>query len=222
MLTIPLTATGTITAKYNGDANYFTSTSTGVTVNVTSGPTFSLSASSNGQMTVSTPGQQATNTITVTGSGGFAGTVTLTVSGPTPSTLADPPSCSFGATGAITLSATTTTGAGTLTCNTTAAGAVFGPISRPHNPNWLPFGEAGAAIACMFLLGFAGKKRRGVALLAIALFAVVFVAMSCNGGGGGGGGITIPGTAAGTYTFTVTGTPSTGSAQTTTVTLTVQ
>lgn len=222
--TAKLAATGTITAVYSGDGNYVGSTSTGVNVTVTSGAAFSLSAGNSGQITASAPGQSGSDTITVTGSGGFAGTVTLTVS--TVSSLnGNPPTCSFGSTGSVTLSTTTSSGTATLTCNTVAPSAVLKPASRRHNPsgpdapNGIMIGEAGAALACLFVLGLAGRKRRGMALLVILLLAVVFVGMSC--GSSGSGSITVPGTSPGSYVFTVTGT-SGGTTQTTTVTLNVQ
>ena len=218
--TAKLSATGSVTAVYSGDANYVASTSPGVTVTV--GGAFSLSAGNNGQIAVSAPGQSGTDTVTVTGSAGFAGTVTLTVS--TVSALgSNPPTCSFGSTGSVTLSTTTSSGSGTLTCNTVAPSAVFKPASLRHDPSGpsgLPIVEIGAAIACLFFLGMAGSKRRGMALLAILLLAVVFLGMSC-GGGGGTGSISAPGTTPGTYSFTVTGT-SGSTTQTTTVLVNVQ
>jgi len=230
LTTAKLAATGTITATYNGDVNYSASTSSGVTVMVTGGPTFSLGASNSGVMTVSSPGVQppASDTITVTGSGGYSGTVTLIVTSITPTGLSDPPSCSFGSTGVITLNSSSTppvnSGAGTLTCNTTASSTVFvNPSTRPRTPSGFLTLEAGAAIAFIFLLGMPGQKRRGMVLLGMALFAVVLVGTSCSSGSSGGGtGITNPGTTPGNYVITVTATPSSGSAQQTTVTLNVE
>ena len=225
--TAQLTTSGTITAVYNGDANYIASTSAGVGVTVTNGATFSLSASNSGTIPGVTPGQQGTDTITVTGSGGFSGTVTLTVSAPSPSNLSDPPSCSFGSTGSVVLNSganpPVNSGAGTLTCSTTAASALFKPASRPQSPNWLLYGESGAVIACIFALAIAGQKRRGMALLVTVLAAIALFGASCGSGGAGNPGNTNPGTAGPqSYTFTVTGTPTTGAAQTIEVTLNVQ
>ncbi len=231
LTTAKLAATGTITAVYNGDGNYTASTSPGVTVTVTSGATFSLSASNSGVMTASAPGQPATDTITVAGSGGFSGTVTLTVTGISPSTLSDPPSCSFGSAGAVTLNSSAAppvnSGGAALSCTTTAASTV---LVRPSNRPWTPNGffvlEVAGAITCIFMLAIAGQRRRGMVLLGMAVLAVAIVGASCGSSSGGGGtGPGNPGTAVGSYTVTVIGTPSSGSGastQTTTVTLNVQ
>ena len=225
LATAHLSATGTITAVYSGDTNYSTSTSAGVVVAVNSGGTFSLNAGNNGVMSVSMPGGQppASDTVTVTGSGGFSGTVTLTVASVLPSSV-DPPSCSFGSTGTITLNAAANppvnSGVATLTCNTIAAGAlVVKPAGRPWIPNGLLTLEIGTTLACIFLLGISGRKRRGLVLLGMALLAVVIVGTSC--GSSGGSGVNIPGTTPGAYTVTVTATPSSGSAQQTMITLNV-
>jgi hypothetical protein len=220
---VKLTATSAITATYSGDTNYTASpTPPAVTVTVSSSGTFTLTPANGAVMTASAPGQSATDTIAANGTG-FSGTITLTVTGVSPSNVSDIPFCSFGSTGTITLNASSTppvdSGSGTLTCNTTAAGGI---TLRPSNRRWTPDGfftfEVGAVFVCLFLLGVAGRKRRGMVLLGTALFAVVVVGTSCGSSSGGGSN---PGTTVGTYTVTVTGTPSSGSAQQTTVTLTV-
>jgi len=221
---VQLTSTASITAVYPGDGNYTGSTSPVVTVTVSGAPSFALTTSNNGVITVNTLAIPATGTVTVTGTGGFSSTVTLTVASVSPNNLNDPPTCSFGSTGAITLSSSTTSGMGTLTCNTTASTAgIFAPPSHPRTPNGFLLLEVGAAIACIFLLGIAGQKRRGVVLLGIALFAIALVGVSCgsSSGGGGGTGGGNPGTTVGPYTVTINATPTTGTAEQTTFTLNV-
>ena len=230
--TAQLAATGTITAVYNGDANYSTSTSTGITVTVTNGATFNLSPANNGVMTVGAPGQSSTDTITITGSGGFSGTITLSSAvSMTPPSAADVPTCSFGAPdqnftapGTITLSTTSETGSATMTCATTAAAHVSpGPSSRPSGRAWPLAGVAISLAGILFLLMVPSQRRWKLVPLVVLLVVVAAAGISCSGGGSGaGGGGGNPGTTTGTYTFTVTATPSTGTAQTTAITVNVQ
>ena len=221
-----------ITAKYLGDSNYSASAiSSAVTVTVgTSGINVSPGCSSS-TITISSPGASGSCLISVTGANGFSGTVALTCGvSSSPAGASDLPTCAFGAPdssftspGTLTLSTTSETGTATLTVNTTAAAGVFGaPSNRRLGPNWLPIGEAGAALACLFLLGIAGQKRRGMVLLGMALCAVILVGTSCSGGNSGGGTLpTNPGTTVGSYTITVTSTPSGGAAQPTPITINV-
>jgi hypothetical protein len=74
---------------------------------------------------------------------------------------------------------------GTVTFFATTASAVFKPADRrvwPW-PNGFLVGEIGAAMACLFLLALAAQKRRGVILLAVAIFAAVLAASGCGSGG---------------------------------------
>jgi hypothetical protein len=232
LATAKLAATGTITAVYNGDVNYSTSTSSGVTVTVTSGATFNLSPANNGVMTVGAPGQSGTDTITVTGSGGFSGTITLSSAvSMTPPSATDIPTCSFGAPdqnftapGTITLSTTSETGSATMTCATTAAAHIVpGPSSRPSGRVWPLAGVAISLAGIFFLLMVPSQRRWKLVPLVVLLAVVAAAGISCSGGGSGaGGGVTNPGTTTGTYTFTVTATPSNGTAQTTAITVNVQ
>jgi hypothetical protein len=221
-----------ITAKYNGDANYAASVaSPAVTVTVGSSGINVTPGCSSSTITISAPGQSGNCLITVTGANNFAGTVTLTCGlSSAPPSASDPPTCAFGAPGTnftspgtITLSAGSQTGTATLTVNTTAAGHVFGnPTRHPRNPNWLLLIEVFAAMAFLYLLAAASGKRRGMVLLAMSLCAVIFVGTSCSGGNGGGSGSVNPGTTIGSYTITVTAMPSAGAAQTSPITINVQ
>jgi hypothetical protein len=232
---VKLTATAIITAVYNGDGNYTASpASAGVTVTVSGAPTFTVTPANNGVLTATAPGQSGSDTIAVASTTGYSGTVTLAVASISPNNLTDPPSCSFGTTGTITLSCTAESGMGTLTCTTTAAASsLLSPFARPHpqgpsrqfanavNSLNLIDGTA-IAIACLFVLSLAGRKRQGTILLAIALAAVVLVGVSCGGGSSSGsGGGTNTGTTVTQYTIIVNATPSTGSVQQATLTLNV-
>lgn len=221
-----------ITAKYLGDANYAASaTSPAVTVNVGTSGIIVSPGCANSTIPPLTRGQSGNCLITVTGANGFSGAVTLTcgISSAPPSAPVLP-TCAFGAPGTnftppntLTLAAGSQSGSATLTVNTTAASTILvKPSARPHNPNWLLMSEAGAAMACLFLLGIAGRKRRGMVVLAMALCAVIFVGTSCSSNNGGGTVPTNPGTTVGTYTITVTATPSGGTSQQSPITINVQ
>jgi peptidoglycan/LPS O-acetylase OafA/YrhL len=106
---------------------------------------------------------------------------------------------------------------------TTAASHLFNPPSHRQGPNWLLISEVGAALACLFLLAFASRERRGV----VTFVAVVFITMAaitgCGGGNSSGTGITSnPGTTIGAYTINVKVTPAGGTATLLPVTVNVQ
>ncbi len=223
-----------ITAKYLGDNNYSASAvspsinvSVGVAgVNVTPG-------CSSSTITISAPGQSGTCLITVTGVSGFSGAVALSCGlSTTPPSPTDVPGCALGApdsnftgsgsAGTITLSSTSETGTATITIGTTAASQLFGPMNRPHGPNWFLLSEIAAALVCLFLLSVTSRKRRGIVTFAAVVFMAMAIATGCGssgGSGGGGGGGGNPGTTVGTYSYILTATPAGGSAQTTTITV---
>lgn len=224
---VKLAATSSITATYNADANYTSSTSSALPITVTGGvtPSITLAPAANAvTVNISAPGQSNGTTITVNGSNGFAGVVTLSYS-VSPSNLSDPPTCTF-TTNPLTLSATITSAQSTINCGTTAVSSLVAPLIRTNPNRWLLTGEIASAIACMLLLFLANSKQRGLVTLAVLLFTVIAVATSCGGGGGSSSGSTgNPGTTVGAYTVTVTATPPTGSGastQTTTITFNVQ
>jgi hypothetical protein len=219
-LDIPSSSGGTVTATYSGDGNYTGSTSAGLSV----GPTFSL-VPGGGTITIASPGLSGGQVIDVSAVGGFTGTVTLTCA-VTPTNLSDPPTCSFNTT-AIVLTSTVTSGQSTVTVHTTAASGLPEPSSRPpSNTPWLLVNEVAAMLAGFFLLGMAGRKRRGMALLVVVLVAVVIAAANGCGGGNSSGSSNEGGTSGGTtasgYTVTVTATPSSGTPQQTTIPVSVE
>jgi subtilase family serine protease len=200
-----------------------------------------------GTATVATPGGMTTYDLTVTGTNGFAGTVSFTCSGlPAKAFCSAPP---------VTLSASDTTEDSTLTITTTAAttaqlipngpgnfpGATSNAASKYNAPLFTSnmfhavTPRVAASLGLIFMLGLGafffaprsasivGQKSRthaSGAAFAILILGLVFIA-SCGGGGGGGGGTTtIPGTPTGSSTVTVTAT-SGSTTSTTTFTLTV-
>ncbi len=174
--------------------------------------TYSVSAAS--PSSAISPGGSATSTVTVTGSGGYAGSVTLTcaiTSGPS-NQSGDAPGCSITAGSPVALSSGTTSGQATASVTTTAATAdlIYPKVGK--GKGWLGAGS-GAVLAVLFFLWIPARRRSWRAMLSILVAMAVMGALSsCGGGssggsgGGGGTGPSNPGTAAGSYTFTVTAT----------------
>jgi hypothetical protein len=175
-------------------------------------------------------GSSGNETITVTPSGGYTGTVKLSYSTSNDTALKN--LCLFASSGfnsAGDLVVGTTAASGTIQVDTKAAdctsattGAVGSHGMRliPHNGathasnqksnGSIPGGLAFAGLLLAGILGRSSRKLRGLACV-IALAAVAFGLSACgsSSGGGGGGGVTNP--AKGTYTITFTGTDSTTS-----------
>ncbi len=245
-LTFTPSATLTVTAVYtpavvSGIANYVTSSSAGVAIDIGTAGINATPGCSSATINIASPGGSGTCLITVTGANGFAGTVTLTsaVSGAPPAAV-DTPTCTFGAPdqnfkapNTITLSASSATGSATMTCLSMAAsGILVRPSIHPSGHAW-PLAGVAISLASIFFLFLVPKQRRwGLVPLAVLLAVVAAAGISCSGGGYGGAGYgyggyggygtTNPGTTLGAYTYTVTATPSTGSAQTAKITVNVQ
>ncbi len=206
---ITLTASGSIIAKYSGDANYTSSTSPAYAVAVGGSADFTLTGTApNPSSATVSPGQTASSVITVSTTTGFTGAVTMGCS-VSPSNLTDPPTCSFN-TGTVTLTSNTTSGTSTLSVFTTAASAMLikPPAVSPHQPVGLMLCVVFTMIllAAFLLIRFASFRRRfGFAAVAIVLLTAGFAFVGCGGGAqtapGGN-----PGTTATTYTVTITGT----------------
>jgi subtilase family serine protease len=218
-----------ITAKYLGDTNYAPSAvSSSVTVTIGSSAINVVPGCTSSTITITAPGQSGSCLITVTGPGGFAGSVALSVVGKSaPPSAVDTPTCTFGAPsqnftppGTITLTPSSETGNATLTCASQAASRILlRPASRPMGRTW-PLAGAALSLACIFFLLSVPKQRRwSYAPLALVVV-VIAAAVAC--GGGSSGGVTNPGTTTGAYTFTVTATPSGGTSAQTTITVNVQ
>lgn len=231
-ITIPAgalaTGTDTLSATYTPDTVSFptyTSASGTASVTVTAPPSPSFTVV--GTAVTVTPGATTgnTSTITLTPSGGFTGSVTLTAaltSGP--SGAVSPPTFSFGTTSP---SSVTAAGAGsaTLTISTTAAiasGCAAANLSGRGVP-WYATGST--ALACVLLFGAASKRRRWLALLGMVMLLITIACGAAACGGSSGSACSqvssAPATTAGIYTVTVTGTSGT-TAEAGTITLTVQ
>jgi hypothetical protein len=204
--------TDTITATYGGDI--YNAKSSGTTTVTVTNPSITVTATA---MTISSasPGNSGTSTITITSTGGYAGTVGLTASGP--STLnVDGSFASSSIPLASGASATTT-----LTITTVSAS---GNIRRGVGSNVRKTSAAqiavagGTAAGCLLLLLIPGiRRKRWPAALVMLVFLSIGAGLGCGGGSGGG-------TPAGTYTVTVTAADSSNANITgsTTFTLTIQ
>jgi hypothetical protein len=159
------------------------------------------------------PGTPASSTITITPSGGFAGSVVLACSLTTsPAGASELPTCSVTQPAAISGTSAITT---TLTVNTTAS-----PTAAMQNPLRQIFGLGGGTMAALVLFAVPFRRRKWQSMLGLLLLsAAAMVATGC--GGVSPGSLTNAGTTAGAYVFTVTGTSGTIT-QTATVAVTVQ
>jgi hypothetical protein len=199
-----------ITAKYSGDTNYLSSTSSAVTVTVANGPgaDYAINFPSNSQTVKA--GQPANYTVNVTTTNGFGGTINFAC----PSGLPSLANCSFTPT-AVTVSGNT--GSTTLAISTTA------PTAAPPGGNLGSrlFTSGGFLALGVVLVGaVAGRRRRKSFFLLLGVLALAAALGSC-GGGGGSTVVHNPGTPPGTYSVTVSAT-SGGTTHQTTITLVVQ
>lgn len=189
-------------------------------------PSFTIApATAGATATVTAPGQSSTYSITATGTNGFAGTVTYSCAG----------AVGVSCTGSAVLSAASPSVAANITITTEApTTALLAPLSPGGNNGPMLAGISRPAMFSSVLLLSAlsgaflifapkNKMRNSLAVIALMMFGLVFIA-SCGGGGGSGGGGTPPagGTPAGTSTVTVTGSSTTaGGPASTTFTLVV-
>jgi N-acetylneuraminic acid mutarotase len=225
--TTPSTPAGSYTATVIAAdaATEKISQTTSVSITVSPAPSFVAGAGGSTSITV-TAGATTGNigTISVTGTNGFSGTVSLTCNVTTSMTgVNDMPTCSLNPT-SVTISGSTAQ-TSTLSVNTTA------PSSAENNLPWL-FGSAsgGTALALFAFLPVLRRRRNWIVTLGLIVLFVSLGMAGCgggssaggSGGSGGGGGNSTPGTTPGAYTVTVTGTSGSLSVTVGTVTLTVQ
>ncbi|HTZ60854.1 MAG TPA: protease pro-enzyme activation domain-containing protein [Acidobacteriaceae bacterium] len=206
--------TDTITATYGGDS--FNTGSSGTTNVTVSNPGITVTATN---MTISSPspGNSGTSTITLTSTGGYAGTAVVSASGSFDATYG------FGSSGAQTANVALSsggTGTTTITITTVAASGSFqkgiGGNLRKSAARIAAAG--GTAAGCILLLLVPGiRRKRWPVALGMLIFLSVGAGLGCGGGTGGG-------TPAGTYTVTITAADSSNSniTGTGTFTLTIQ
>jgi subtilase family serine protease len=212
-----------VIAQYPGDANFAASSGV-VSVNVggtSSGKgSFSISASPSSLNVAQ--GSSGNETITIVPTGGYTGTVLLTLNSSDNNSLAN---LCYGFTttlnngdGSVIITGTSAVTTN-LNFNTlpSSCGLVvpnkgnpqmrrLGDIKTAKNnsPNPAPMA---IAFAGLLLIGFMGRYSRKFSALAVlaVLLAVGITVTACGGGGGGGGGTTVtPDPPKGTYTISVT------------------
>ena len=195
-----------ITAQYSGDANYTGSTSSASSIDIVSSPppppTFTITANPMA-VSVASPGQSGSTTLTFAAQNGFTGSATLSPS--MCSNLPPKSSCSFSP-ASVNFTSSTTTVPVTLTITTTASSSAI-PLARRLKPGLLRTREISFVCViglCILLFG-APRHLRWSAVPALLGLAVIASAVACGGGsggsgGGGGGGGGNPGTPVGNYT----------------------
>ena len=193
-------ATTAITASYGGDSAYAASTSPAVSITVTN-PALTMTVA-NMTISSSSPGSTGSSAISVTSTGGYAGTVNFTATAATlnasytivPTSVA----IASGATGTATISIQTI-----AADIRKAAGGNLRKAATSSSNNRVLVGTA-AAFGFIFLLGIPGfRKKRWPMLTILLLLGALGAGIGCGGGGGSSGG-----SPSGTYTVTVTATDS--------------
>jgi subtilase family serine protease len=158
-----------------------------------SSPSYSASASPT-SVTISSPGQSGTSTITVRATGGFSGTVNLSCS---ISSSTAKMGCSLSPL-SVSLDSTTTSATATLTITTTGSSVRFGnsaSLRRGGQFNWLE-GICGVVLGCVGVLGFPVRLKYRRSGLLLVLFTLLALGTGCGGGHAG--------TPKGNYTTTIT------------------
>jgi hypothetical protein len=187
--------TDTITATYGGDQ--YNATSSGTTSATVTNPSITVTAT-NVTINSPNPGNSGTSTITLTSTGGYAGTADLTA---TISTSGNINGTISPTSVALTSGGTATA---TLTITTAAAG---GNLQKGIGGNLRKSAgriaaAGGTAAGCILLLLIPGiRRKKWPVALALLVFLSVGAGLGCGGGTGGG----VP---SGTYTVTVTATDS--------------
>jgi len=212
-----------VTFTPNDATDYNTNTgSVTLVVNPSANPTFALSGGNISLAPGATSGN--TSTVTVTPSGGFIGTVTLSAAvTSSPAGAVFPPTFSWTpSNGQVSI---TGAGNGTATLSILTTAASSGCNAENQSQRGSPWYSGSAALACLLFFAVPAKRRKWQALLGlVALCIALGVGVSACGGKSTGTAcpdISVTGTTAGNYTITVTGTSGSTTA-TGTVTLTVQ
>ena len=163
-------------------------------------PTFQLSAAS-GAVSIAAAGESVTDTLTISPSGGFTGTVQLScaVTAPSP-TSAAAPTCTVPSAAPVAGGSVVTA---ILTVNTTAPSAMLSPDAGGVFARRV----GGAALGCLFLF-LVPRRRRGIALGVLLLSLSGLALTGCAGSTSSSTTPPVgsPGTPAGTYSVMVTAT----------------
>lgn len=179
----------TLTAIYSGDINYAPATGT-ATVTITSiviPPAFTITATNPASVTA---GASASSALTVSGTGGYAGTVTFTCAlTSSPAGAINLPTCTSGP--SVTLSPTAPTATSTISVNTTAPGSSASVAQATGR--WLSTAATGLVLAAVvFVLPCRSnrwKEMLGVLaiIVALGLYSVGCGSSSASSTSSGGG-----------------------------------
>jgi len=223
--TVSFTTAGvhTLVAQYGGDTTHAASSGTvAVTVGGSSSGkgTFTLTFSPS-TLTVSR-GSTSNETLTVTPSAGYTGTLSLNYTTSNNTALANlcvSDSTGANSDGSVTVSSATTPVNVTIVVDTNASDCTTAAVAKgkgmhrlipvktaqnnPPSPNPEPLGIAFAGLVLAGFLGRHSRKLRGLAAV-IGLLALGLGLSAC--GGGGGSSSTVSNPPKGTYTITFTGT----------------
>jgi hypothetical protein len=197
------TTAGSYTVTVTGTSASLTQTAT-IALTVTAAvppptPGFALTGTS---VTNAVPGTPASSTITITPSGGFAGSVALACSLTSyPAGASEMPTCSVTQPAAISGTSAVTA---TLTVNTTGSST-----AAMHNPLRQIFGLGGGTMAVLVFFGVPFRRRKWQTMLGLVLLWTAAMGATGCGGGSSSDPPTNAGTTAGAYVFTVTGTSGT-------------
>ena len=191
--------TATFSASYSGDGNYQGAGPLTTTITVAEPASAGIALTTGGNITIATPGQSGTSTLTVTPSNGFGGSVSLTCALSSGATGSNNPTCSVPASVSISGTAAQTA---TVTVSTTAATS-----ASAKRPAALFIGlGGGVALAGVLLIALPRRRMLWLSMLCLVALGVALLPMGCGGGSGGGTSPgESPGTPAGAYTFTITG-----------------
>jgi subtilase family serine protease len=204
-----------ILAGYSAGAGYDLATGLGSinVANLIGGTPYLSLAASPATVTIPSPGQTGTTTVTFTAKNGFAGTVNNLACSGQPSGA----SCSFAQNGSsvssLTFSNATTTASVTLTVSTTASSVVPPAVKFIGPSRWIPMSVvalAGIFLGALGLLAKQGNQRRWSPAIAFFGFALLLATAGCSGNAApssgsssGGGTSTNGGTPTGSSTAVV-------------------
>jgi hypothetical protein len=189
----------TLTATYSGDTNYAAATGTAnvtvAAVVIPPPPTFTLSATNPSTIA---PGGSAASTVTIQGSNGYTGNVTLSCAlTSAPAGATSLPTCSTGSSASLTPTITTGTGSISVTSTAPAASSL-----QPSSTGNLPWFRAagGSGVLALLIFFVPGRTRKWKHILSAWMLAacIGFALVGCgssspastgsSGGSSGSGG----------------------------------
>jgi len=175
IITSQLLGVNNLTAVYSGDSNFAGSTSSPLVLDV--GVTFAMTVSP-GTITVPSPGQSGSTTLTLAPQNGFLGTISLNCgSGMPPGST-----CSFSP------NPVQITGSNSVSTVLTVTTTPLGQMQRRVFNGRRNVGWAAAAVFPLMglcMIGFPARRSMIAALSALLLVALLLFLPSCGGGGGG-------------------------------------